>query len=94
MTKYAVHVFVSGVVQGVGFRAFSERTARKLGLTGWVRNLADGRVELLAEGDRQVIDALIAALADGPRGASVDHLEVVTVAPSDLVTFTVRPTGP
>jgi acylphosphatase len=55
-------VFFSGTVQGVGFRYTCRSYAADLGLTGWVRNLADGRVELLAEGSQDVIDQLIESI--------------------------------
>ena len=51
MSKTRVHIFVSGLVQGVFFRYFTKKTADKLNLKGWVKNLDDGRVEILAEGD-------------------------------------------
>jgi len=65
---------VSGRVQGVGFRAFVVEAARGLGLAGWVRNRADGRVEALAEGREEALDALARALADGPLFARVDQV--------------------
>jgi len=66
---------VSGRVQGVGFRAFVVEAARGLGLAGWVRNLADGRVEALAEGEPAALDRLAEALARGPLLARVDRVE-------------------
>jgi acylphosphatase len=57
-------VFYSGRVQGVGFRFTAQRAAGEFAVTGWVRNLADGRVELLAEGERPELDAFIARLAE------------------------------
>lgn len=71
-----VHVFVSGKVQGVGFRDFTSTKARGLKLTGWVKNLNDGRVELIAEGPSGAIDELVAAVHKGPRAARVDKVEV------------------
>lgn len=53
------HIFVLGFVQGVGFRRFIKREAQKLGLFGWVRNLPDGRVEILVQGDKTQIEKLI-----------------------------------
>lgn len=67
---------VSGRVQGVGFRAFAVETAQGLGVTGWVRNLADGRVEAVAEGGEEALDAFARALAEGPLLARVDHVAV------------------
>ena len=66
-----VHLVIRGRVQGVGFRYFVARRAQTLGLAGWVRNRADGAVELEAEGERQVLEALVAAARAGPAGASV-----------------------
>ena len=63
---------VSGRVQGVGFRATTVDVARRLGLGGWVRNLPTGEVELEAEGPDEALDALLAFLQTGPRGARVD----------------------
>ena len=63
---------VSGRVQGVGFRAAARRQASKLGLNGWVRNLADGRVETLAQGNDAAVQAFEQWLAGGPTAARVD----------------------
>jgi acylphosphatase len=71
----AKRFFVSGRVQGVGFRFFAERTASGLGLGGFARNLLDGRVEVYAIGDAQQLDALRDALRRGPRMAGVDRLD-------------------
>ncbi len=70
------HIFVSGQVQGVFFRDHTQRWASSLRLTGWVRNLRDGRVEAVAEGDKEKIEALIKRLEDGPPMADVEDLEV------------------
>lgn len=66
-----VRLLVSGRVQGVGFREFTCRTAYRLGVGGWVRNLADGRVEVVADGERPALDALVTAVSGGPPGAVV-----------------------
>ena len=66
---------VSGVVQGVGFRWWAARTARRLGVTGWVRNRYDGTVEIHAVADLDVLDAFALACAEGPRGAQVDEVQ-------------------
>lgn len=68
---------VHGDVQGVGFRAFTQREALRLGLTGWVRNTWDGAVETVAEGPRPALDAFERVLRVGPRAAYVDRLDVV-----------------
>ncbi len=65
---------VTGRVQGVYFRAFTRNQARRLGLSGWVRNEYDGSVRLVAEGPREVLDHLLVAIRRGPSGARVDHV--------------------
>jgi acylphosphatase len=79
----AKRFFVSGRVQGVGFRFFVERTAANLAVGGYVRNLFDGRVEVYAIGSTEQMDALKSALQRGPRMASVhrvDELDAETLA--------------
>jgi acylphosphatase len=71
----AKRFFVSGSVQGVGFRFFAERTAASLGVGGYVRNLCDGRVEVYAIGSAEQMDALKNALGRGPRMAGVDRVD-------------------
>jgi acylphosphatase len=71
----AKRFFVSGRVQGVGFRYFAERTALSLSICGYVRNLSDGRVEIYAVGNAEQMAALRIALRRGPRMAAVDLLE-------------------
>jgi acylphosphatase len=71
----AKRFFVSGRVQGVGFRFFAERTAASLGVGGFVRNLFDGRVEVYAIGSAEQMDALRNALRRGPRMGAVDRVE-------------------
>ena len=67
----AKRFLVSGAVQGVGFRFFAVRAARRLGLAGYTRNLRDGRVEVYAVGDEQQLSSLHNDLQQGPRGAVV-----------------------
>lgn len=71
----ALHAIVRGRVQGVGFRFFVERQANGLGLAGWVRNISDGAVEVLAEGAMPQLEALLASLQRGPRFAQVEAVE-------------------
>lgn len=71
-----VHALVKGRVQGVGFRYFVREQAGQLALTGWVRNLADGRVELLAEGPRAGLEVMLAAVRRGPPGSAVADVSV------------------
>lgn len=71
----AKRFFVSGIVQGVGFRFFVERAATSLGLSGFVRNLFDGRVEVYAIGNTRKLEALKDALSRGPRMANVERVD-------------------
>jgi acylphosphatase len=72
MTDSAARFFVSGLVQGVAFRAYTREQARSLGLRGYARNRDDGRVEVVAAGDAAAIDALAAWLQRGSPWARVD----------------------
>ncbi len=84
---------VSGRVQGVFYRASAQQQAASLGLRGWVRNLIDGRVELLACGDQTILDELEKWLQIGPEYAKVSNIEVITESFSELPeNFEVRPT--
>lgn len=71
-----MHAFIEGRVQGVGFRYFVQRTGNEMGLTGWVRNRRDGRVEVVAEGARADLDQLSGQLRQGPPSAHVTDLDV------------------
>ncbi len=75
-SKATMFAFVSGMVQGVFFRMFVLKEARALGLCGRVRNLADGRVEVVAEGERDKLERLLARLYQGPPGAMVREVKV------------------
>jgi len=74
--KARAQILVSGLVQMVFFRSYTQQKARDLGLTGWVKNLADGRVEALFEGDRENIEKMIEWAKKGPPSAQVDGCEV------------------
>jgi acylphosphatase len=71
-----LHAIVHGRVQGVGFRAFVVDRAVNIGAKGWARNRWDGTVEVLAEGNREQLERLLAALHSGPRMANVTRVEV------------------
>lgn len=71
-----VTVLVSGQVQGVGYRAFTRKQARDLRLAGYVENLSDGRVEVVAEGEKTQLDVLLVRLKMGPAHAVVEDVEV------------------
>jgi acylphosphatase len=82
---------VRGRVQGVGYRASAAHEARRLGVRGWVRNLMDGSVEVMAEGDEAAVSGLLEYLRRGPSGARVKSLDVDwAAAPSDLGPFEIR----
>jgi len=74
--KARAHVYVGGMVQGVFFRAETANLAHRLGLTGWVRNLPDGRVEALFEGEKAKVDEAVAFCQRGPPGAHVQDLDI------------------
>ena len=76
MANKRVQVIVRGRVQGVFFRAAAQREARRLGLTGWVKNRADGAVELMIEGDEEGIKELSNWANHGPSAARVDNVDV------------------
>lgn len=91
--KQRLHAYIRGYVQGVGFRHHTMRSAGDLGLTGWVRNLRDGRVEVVAEGERSRLEELLAALRRGPISAEVEGIETEwTEASGEFVGFKVRRT--
>ena len=71
MAKICIHCYASGHVQGVFYRANTQQEAKKLGLSGWVKNLPDGRVEALACGDTENIEKLVSWMKIGPAGATV-----------------------
>jgi len=75
MSTKALHAFVSGRVQGVGYRAFTKRKAEKLGLKGFVRNLPDGRVEVYAEGEEKKLQELLSQLKKGSILAKVEEVD-------------------
>jgi len=76
MTKVRVHCFVSGRVQGVSFRSFTVKVAEKLGLTGWVRNSPDERVETVVEGEEKDVEKFEELLNKGPMLSRVDEVKV------------------
>lgn len=86
---------ISGKVQGVYFRASTQETARALcGITGWVRNCPDGGVEVLAEGPRAELEALVQWCHDGPRAARVDQCAVRwSLATEEFAAFTIQHEG-
>jgi len=81
--KIARKFLVSGDVQGVGFRFFAQRAAARHQVTGYVRNLADGRVEALAEGSLESVEAFKHELGTGPSYGRVDTVEEINVEPTN-----------
>ena len=90
-TRLGVKVRVEGRVQGVNFRAFTSEYARRLGLNGYVRNLSDGSVEAVIEGDSEKVQRLIEALKKGPPAAYVTGVFVQEEKPTGkFVGFDIR----
>jgi len=75
MALKRVHLKVYGLVQGVGFRWFTERKAKEIGVNGWVKNLWDGSVEIVAEGDEEDLKVFIEEIKKGPPLSRVDKIE-------------------
>lgn len=71
-----LHITISGRVQGVFFRAEAQREAEKLGITGWVRNTDDGSVEILAEGEKAILESFLGWCKKGPERAEIRNIEV------------------
>ena len=80
--RVARRYLISGRVQGVGFRYFTEAAAARDGIDGWVRNTPDGRVEIAAEGDADAMERFEHSIRLGPGGARVSHVEVDLVEPA------------
>lgn len=76
MEKARAHLLISGRVQGVFYRAFTEDTAHSLGLKGWVKNRSDGNVEALFEGEKENIEKAIGLCYKGPPAAKVNNIDV------------------
>lgn len=85
-----VHVFVSGDVQGVSFREAIAEKANEQGVTGWVRNLNDGRVEAVLEGPRDEVYRVVGLCRAGPKGARVANVQVDREPPKNEKTFKIK----
>jgi acylphosphatase len=90
MMPVARHVRVTGLVQGVFFRAWARDEAQALGVSGWIRNCSDGSVEALLEGEAEAIEELIDLLREGPPGAQVEDVEIEEADREGLSSFEVR----
>ncbi|WP_117363949.1 acylphosphatase [Natrarchaeobaculum sulfurireducens] len=84
------HVFVSGKVQGVYYRATTRDTASGRGIDGWVKNLTDGRVEAVFEGTEADVEAMVEWCHEGSPAADVDDVEVTDEEPQGLEGFEIR----
>ena len=89
-SRTRAHVFVSGRVQGVYYRASTRDRAREAGVDGWVRNLDDGRVEAVFEGPEEAIESMIEWCKTGSRAAEVKAVDVTTEPPEGIEGFEVR----
>lgn len=86
-----VHIWVTGRVQGVGFRAFVHQGGNLFGLTGWVRNVGYDQVECVAEGRRAILEKFVETVKTGPRASRVDNSKVEWEAPGgEFTSFGVR----
>lgn len=91
METRRVHLIIHGIVQGVFFRYETETQARKLGLTGWVRNRRDGSVEVVAEGPKDKLEKLVQWCHKGPPRARVDRVEISYEEPTgEFSGFTIQ----
>jgi acylphosphatase len=81
---------ISGRVQGVGFRWFTQDAAQTEGVVGWVRNLPDGRVEALIEGDEEAVTRVERAIRRGPRGARIEDVFTDAQEPGGYRSFTIE----
>ena len=81
MATCCAHVYVSGQVQGVNFRFYTRQEALRLGLAGWVRNLMDGRVEVMIQGEEEAVNEMIAWCRRGPPSARVENVQVLWETP-------------
>ncbi|QZZ22153.1 acylphosphatase [Leptothermofonsia sichuanensis E412] len=90
MELIRIHAFISGIVQGVGYRFTTQDRAVQLGVRGWVRNLPDGRVEAVFEGPKQLVEEMVRWCYQGPRGAIVRTVDVAYEPPEGLQGFEIR----
>ncbi|MCL7417146.1 MAG: acylphosphatase [Halalkalicoccus sp.] len=90
MDRTRAHVFVSGTVQGVYYRASTRDTAREHGVSGWVKNRADGRVEAVFEGGEEDVDAMVGWCHEGSPAAQVEDVEAEYGEPEGIEGFEIR----
>ncbi|ARU87808.1 acylphosphatase [Pseudomonas sp. M30-35] len=89
-TRISLHGYIRGRVQGVSFRQTTAEQAEQLGIDGWVRNLPDGRVEVMCEGERQAIEVMRKWLAQGPKSAKVETVELTEQGVQGIAGFIIR----
>jgi len=87
MNKKGKHFFINGRVQGVSYRAFAQRKAKELDLTGWAKNLSDGRVEIMVFGDEKQLHFFQEFLQQGPWLAKVTGVEVADISWQECAGF-------
>ena len=92
--EIAVGVLISGKVQGVGYRFSTQLKARQLGIRGWVRNLADGKVETVFEGSSSLVEQMVKWCHLGPSAAVVDNVTVEEIEFQGLQKFEIRSSHP
>jgi len=85
-----VHIFLSGRVQGVGFRAFIRENAHRFGIKGWAKNLNDGRVEAVFSGPEEKVDKLVELVKKGPRFGKVKNIEIKNDIDEEFTNFEIR----
>jgi len=90
VTVVRVRVTVRGRVQGVWYRDTCDRVARSIGVNGWVRNLPDGSVQVVAEGEREFVDGLLEWCQEGPPQANVTEIDIVDEQPTGEREFRIR----
>ena len=87
MTDFAVHINVHGHVQGVFFRVSAKTRALELDLTGWIRNLSNGTVEVHAQGDQETLGLFIEWCRQGPSSAKVSQVDLAWITPQAMTNF-------
>lgn len=93
MAGVALHLAISGVVQGVGYRRWLAREAQRLGVSGWVRNRSNGTVEAVVAGETRAVEMFLAACRSGPHGAVVSTVETAPAEAPPEAGFSVLPTA-
>lgn len=88
--RIRAHVFISGTVQGVGYRYSTYNQAKQLGIYGWVRNLPDGRVEAVFEGKKAEVEQILSWCHQGSRSAEVENVAIEYEAPQNLTSFEIK----